>query len=125
MDERERTKVLSAHPITALNHCLKWPFQSLFVEMAMHLCNKMDIHHFEVVFRSILDNCIIKGLKDFDYKELLEEFWHLTPAAFKEELKNNVQLMKQITIVLNYDKTNESITLGQILNKYMRKNLPE
>ncbi|GBL83107.1 hypothetical protein AVEN_165326-1 [Araneus ventricosus] len=125
MDERERTEVLAENHLEALYHCSKWPKQSLFLEMAKHFYNKLEIHHFENILRSILDNCILKGLDYFDFQKLLEEFWHLTPAAYKEELEKNGQLMKQIKIVLNHNKTDGSLFLGETLNKYMRKNLPD
>ncbi|GBN52140.1 hypothetical protein AVEN_1227-1, partial [Araneus ventricosus] len=119
MDERERIELFSTYPAYSLYCCLDWPFQSLFMEMAHRLWRHMNQYQFHAFLDHIVMNYILKGLVDFDYVELLKEFWRLIPASFKAEIKKTKKYYLAIDVALNYDKENTSLSLPETLEKYV------
>ncbi|GBM03276.1 hypothetical protein AVEN_142562-1 [Araneus ventricosus] len=115
IDEAERTELLQLIPRDALRYCLKWPFQTLFIEMANQLESYMKGSDFEIVFLEIVSS-IMCGLHDFDYVELLKEFWNLSPS-FKEEIKKCEIFSKVMEAILNYDAGSQSLPLAEIVDK--------
>ncbi|CAL1285615.1 unnamed protein product [Larinioides sclopetarius] len=114
MDEAERTKLLQLIPQSALRHCLKWPFQTLFVKTVIQLESHGTVIDFEVIFFKILYN-IISELRDFDYAQLLKELWDLSPS-FKEEIEESRLFSEVMDAILNYDVDSQSLPLVEVLD---------
>ncbi|GBN52141.1 hypothetical protein AVEN_1228-1 [Araneus ventricosus] len=119
MDEKERFELFCKYPADSLYFFLQWPLQSLFMEMAHRLWSHMDKHQFHAVLDHIVMNYILKGLDDFDYVELLKEFWCLIPAFLKVEIKKMKKYFVPIDVALNYEKENTSLSLPETLEKYV------
>ncbi|GBM28331.1 hypothetical protein AVEN_229515-1 [Araneus ventricosus] len=119
MDERERVELFCKYPAYSLCCFLEWPLQSLFMEMAHRLWSHMNKYQFHAVLDYIVMNYILKGLDDFDYVELLKEFWRLIPAFLKDEIKKMKKYFVPIDVALNYDKEKTSLSLPETLEKYV------
>ncbi|GBM03272.1 hypothetical protein AVEN_142559-1 [Araneus ventricosus] len=115
MEEDERTELLQLIPGDALQYCLKWPFQTLFIKMVNQLESYMKDSDFEHVFLKFVLS-IMRGSHDFDYVELLREFWNLSPS-FKEEIEKCEIFSKVMEAILNYDEDSQSLPLEEILDK--------
>ncbi|GBM03243.1 hypothetical protein AVEN_142536-1 [Araneus ventricosus] len=120
MDGTERRELFERIPVYVLYNCLKWPFQTSFIGIANQLWSHMTFDDFDAITYRILIFKILRGLKDFDYVQLLKEFWHLSPSSFKEEMKMQENYFKMIEIILNYDRDNQILPLEEILDEYIR-----
>ncbi|GFS88766.1 uncharacterized protein NPIL_285801 [Nephila pilipes] len=87
MKADQRLEVLKINPYPVLESFLLWPGQRLFIEMANHVKNDLTKDHFLCLLHIIFCQRILPNFEDFDYFELLREFWLLIPNECKNFLK--------------------------------------
>ncbi|GFT07733.1 uncharacterized protein NPIL_315921 [Nephila pilipes] len=95
----QRLEVLKMNPYFILESFLLWPGQSLFIEMVNHVKNDLTEIHFLNLLYVIMCQKIFPGWEDFDYFDLLREFWSLIPNECKEFLKG-FEIYEPISLVL-------------------------
>lgn len=71
-------------PFEILIVYLQWPLQTEFIRMADHLWSYLTEKNFLDVLFIIVNEKINKKWKDFNYFQLIAEFWHRSPDKFKE-----------------------------------------
>ncbi|CAL1291857.1 unnamed protein product [Larinioides sclopetarius] len=118
MDEEESTELVQLIPQDALEHCLKWPFQTMFIEMVKQLESHGKDLNFYVIFCKIVANIVFE-LHDFDYAELVRELWNVS-FSFKKEIEGCEIFSKIVEAILNYDKDNQSLLLAQLVDQCIR-----
>ncbi|GBN06465.1 hypothetical protein AVEN_177223-1 [Araneus ventricosus] len=78
---------------------LNWPLQSLFLETAEKIWTYIDKYTFYILVNVIL--LYYKLRKDFDYCELLEKFWNISPNHLRKAARECSHLSKEIDSCLN------------------------
>ncbi|CAL1272962.1 unnamed protein product [Larinioides sclopetarius] len=68
---------------------LRWPLQSMFVDVAKHLWNYLSEEKFLLLLNYICDEINVRD--DFDYSELFQEFWRDSPLSYKEYVEDKLE----------------------------------
>ncbi|GBN85014.1 hypothetical protein AVEN_86054-1 [Araneus ventricosus] len=85
---------------------LKWPLQNLFLKTVEKTWKYIDYMNFRIVLKEILD--CKNSLRDFDYCELFEIFWNLSPSPLKESTKEDPHLRVEIDSCLEMRRKREA-----------------
>ncbi|KAF8793142.1 hypothetical protein HNY73_004663 [Argiope bruennichi] len=93
--KEEQKEILKMHPVKVLLCYLDWPLQTEFLEVADKMWNYLQHYHFGLVLEFLM---AVVYRTDFDYKELLVEFWSRSPDDFKVYARKAKILNKQIDL---------------------------
>ncbi|GBN61085.1 hypothetical protein AVEN_188030-1 [Araneus ventricosus] len=121
MDRKAQVKLFESQSGGVLLRLLKWPYQTLFIEIAKTLWCHMSISSFEAVLSRIIFHCILKGFRYFDYVQLFREFWQLSPASFQEEMRKDKKFFDVIEATLNCSSESCSEEVEQCLEEAIKK----
>ncbi|GFU06780.1 uncharacterized protein NPIL_468361 [Nephila pilipes] len=94
----EKEIVFMECPCHILGYFLDRPLQSKFLEVADLLWTYLSGRMFFFLIHFIIYQKVIKAWKDFDYSQLLKDFWYRSPIHLKEciKLKNIYQVMMYV-----------------------------
>ncbi|GBM80725.1 hypothetical protein AVEN_115842-1 [Araneus ventricosus] len=86
----QQIAVFTEDASVVLSSFLSWPLQIMFIDVAGHLWDHLSVENFLTVLIDIC-NKINDGQKDFDYSELLNEFWTISPLPHREFVGNKLK----------------------------------
>ncbi|KAF8792636.1 hypothetical protein HNY73_004208 [Argiope bruennichi] len=89
LNEEKRELVFKEYPLRLLRFFLDWPYQSLFSEAAEQMWKYLDKSDFRYLLYFIIYNRIVADWYDFDYVNLLKDFWWHSPKHLKDYIKND------------------------------------
>ncbi|GFS90378.1 uncharacterized protein TNCV_4096191 [Trichonephila clavipes] len=94
----QREELLTLHPLKILRIYLYRPYQKLFLDMANIVCQYLSGNQFHYLLHIIICQKIIALWKDFDYVNLLREFWQNSPDYLKKIVDGTeiLEIMKEI-----------------------------
>ncbi|GFQ73597.1 uncharacterized protein TNCT_177201 [Trichonephila clavata] len=75
-------------PQYALRYLLDWPFQEEFMKEASRAWTFLSTEGFHSLLKVIVYQKIMIGRDDFDYINLLKEFWQQSPPHYKRYVQN-------------------------------------
>ncbi|GFQ69264.1 uncharacterized protein TNCT_198651 [Trichonephila clavata] len=84
MSEDHREVLLKRFPLKVLRIFLFWPCQRFFLDAANEVWDHLLGNHFTCLLHIIICQKILELWKDFDYVNLLREFWHKSPDHLKQ-----------------------------------------
>ncbi|GBM39974.1 hypothetical protein AVEN_142247-1 [Araneus ventricosus] len=91
--------IFDNNPKGVLLSLIDWPWQKHFMQFAPRVISFLGVPEFYCVMHRILQK-IQRLHHDFDYVELLKEFWECSPTRFKESwrtaYKDEIDLLKDI-----------------------------
>ncbi|GFT74422.1 uncharacterized protein NPIL_283131 [Nephila pilipes] len=97
----ERESIFKNYPFKLLMYFLDWPLQCEFLNTAKRLLPYFTANDFRDILVAILYERIMLGRKDFDYINLLKEFWSISPSPFKQNIKTDL-MYKSLMYTLNF-----------------------
>ncbi|GFT81806.1 uncharacterized protein TNCV_4336541 [Trichonephila clavipes] len=100
MNTDQQKEALKIHPYHVLKSFLTWPGQSLFVQMAKQTWDDLPKWHYCCLLHIMLCQKILLNWKDFNYVELLQNFWNESPDDFKEYTKVNDVIFEPLMLVI-------------------------
>ncbi|GFS61452.1 uncharacterized protein TNCV_4311821 [Trichonephila clavipes] len=117
----ERKEVFRVRALKILQLFLDWPLQCEFLKAAEHLLPYFSKIDFFVMLDIIIFERIMLCRKDFNYVDLLKEFWSLSPPNLKESIKN-YPIYEPLMFIINFP-VGEIFPSEQILQSYESDNL--
>ncbi|CAL1272960.1 unnamed protein product [Larinioides sclopetarius] len=81
--------VFRENAFIALHNFLCWPLQCMFVDVANYLWNYLSEEKFLELLNNICDE--INLGYDFDYPQLLQEFWRNSPLSYREYVEDRLE----------------------------------
>ncbi|GFR25154.1 uncharacterized protein TNCT_289521 [Trichonephila clavata] len=95
-DQREALFIL--HPLKILRIYLLRPYQKLFLDMANRVCHHLSGNQFHYLLHIIICQKIVARWNDFDYVNLLRQFWQNSIDYLKEIVDGTeiFEIMKEI-----------------------------
>ncbi|GFU24543.1 uncharacterized protein TNCV_2264951 [Trichonephila clavipes] len=93
MAPEEQEKIFKKYPAEVLMSFLEWPFQNLFLDVADHLWSYLPKGSFFSIMHFIHKKKIMNEWQDFDYEDLLFEFWRRSPTDFKNYVNENNEFL--------------------------------
>ncbi|GFT86811.1 uncharacterized protein NPIL_227601 [Nephila pilipes] len=85
----QRAELVKLRPYEVLQAFLLSPWQSLFMEMANHAWEHLSETCFLCLLHVLFCQRILLNWKDFDYVQLLQDFFNKSPDHFKEFVKDH------------------------------------
>ncbi|GFV49120.1 uncharacterized protein TNCV_236541 [Trichonephila clavipes] len=102
MSENGRKSLLKKRAFKILRmYFLDWPLQCKFLNAAEKLLPYFTESNFHDMLRSIIYERIMLGRQDFNYIDLLKEFWSLSPSNLKESIRNN-PIYESLMLIINF-----------------------
>lgn len=89
IDASNREDIFKTCAAQVLEYFLDWPLQNEFIEVADFLWPYLSETNFRYLLELILYRRIMVGWVDYDYIDLLKEFWSRSPPPHKEYIKQN------------------------------------
>ncbi|GFX97255.1 uncharacterized protein TNCV_1076261 [Trichonephila clavipes] len=102
IDVSEHGEVFKACSAQVLEYLLNWPLQSEFINVCNHLLPYITEKDYHDLLESIIYRRIMVGFKDYDYVALLQELWAVSPAHFKESVKEE-SIYPPLMFAVNFD----------------------
>ncbi|GBM81768.1 hypothetical protein AVEN_106593-1 [Araneus ventricosus] len=102
LDENQRESVFKENPVRLLRFFLDWPYQSLFSEAAEQMWKYLQETDFRRLLHFIIFNRIAAEWYDFDYVNLLIDFWRQSPKNFKGYIKR-YSIFEPVKMVICHD----------------------
>ncbi|GFS48971.1 uncharacterized protein TNCV_3382701 [Trichonephila clavipes] len=87
MNADHREDLLKRFPLKVLRTYLYWPNQRFFLDVVNKVWDCLPRHHFTCLLHIIICQKIVELWKDFDYVNLLREFWYRSPDHLKQYVK--------------------------------------
>ncbi|GBL74581.1 hypothetical protein AVEN_235492-1 [Araneus ventricosus] len=115
MEETERIELLELTPGNVLIRLLEWPFQSVFIKVAIEISSKLRLREFETILEYMVGFYILNG---YNFLEIFVEFWSLIPDCQKDEIKKDKKKFKAYEAILNYGTVNQSKSLAETVSGY-------
>ncbi|GFX44401.1 uncharacterized protein TNCV_1394221 [Trichonephila clavipes] len=84
MSADHREDLLKRFPLKVLRTYLYWPNQRFFLDFANKVWDRLPGNHFTCLLHIIICQKIVELWKDFDYVNLLREFWYRSPDNLKQ-----------------------------------------
>ncbi|GFR32775.1 uncharacterized protein TNCT_596491 [Trichonephila clavata] len=100
LEKNEQEFILRKYSSKILEYYLVWPLQNEFLNVSKIIWPYMSIESYIDLLKFIIYERIMIGWKDFDYVELLKEFWRQTPDTFKELAKKE-EIYQVVLLVIN------------------------
>ncbi|GFT74428.1 uncharacterized protein NPIL_283151 [Nephila pilipes] len=101
ISDDEKETIFKEHPFKILMYFLDWPLQCEFLLAAKRLLTYLTANDFRDILIVILYERIMLDRKDFDYINLLKEFWSIIPPQFKQSLKTD-SIYKGLMYTINF-----------------------
>ncbi|GFT63241.1 uncharacterized protein NPIL_464011 [Nephila pilipes] len=101
VSDDEREVIFKTYRLRILKYFLDWPFQCQFIEAAKRLLPYLTESDFRDILVVILYERITLGRKDFDYINLLREFWSVIPTRKKELIEKDA-IYENLKYTLDY-----------------------
>ncbi|GIY96547.1 uncharacterized protein CEXT_556901 [Caerostris extrusa] len=117
MNEIEKKEMLETYPHIILDTLLQWPLQSLFMKIADLVWDHLPECEYLNLLHIILYRKILKEMNDFDYIQLLAEFWKHSPSHFKDHVKND-PVYEPLMRMINYDRS-QPFPLKSLYQNYL------
>ncbi|GFT44594.1 uncharacterized protein TNCV_2808281 [Trichonephila clavipes] len=117
----ERKAVFKTSCLQILQLLLDWPLQGEFLNAAEHLLPYFTEEKFIVMLNVIIYERIMLHRKDFNYIDLLKEFWSLSPSHLKESV-NFYPIYKPLMLIINFT-VDEIFPSKKLLQSYKSDNL--
>ncbi|GFQ70728.1 uncharacterized protein TNCT_369471 [Trichonephila clavata] len=95
---------------------LKRPLQCMFLNAAEQLLPYFTEREFLDMLKLIIYERIMLGRKDFNYIDLLKEFWSLSPSKLKESVKTD-SIYEPLMLIMNFP-AGEMFPNEQLLENY-------
>ncbi|GFT39631.1 uncharacterized protein TNCV_4965071 [Trichonephila clavipes] len=87
MNADHRKDLLKRFPLKVLRTYLYWPNQRFFLDAVNKVWDCLPRQHFTCLLHIIICHKIVELWKDFDYVNLLKEFWYRSPDHLKQYVK--------------------------------------
>ncbi|GFY79553.1 uncharacterized protein TNIN_425951 [Trichonephila inaurata madagascariensis] len=84
MSTDHREQLLTRFPAKVLSIYLLWPYHNYFLDAANKVWDCLPEHHFICLLHIIICQKIVAIWEDFDYVDLLRQFWQESPDHFKQ-----------------------------------------
>ncbi|GFU15011.1 uncharacterized protein NPIL_94741 [Nephila pilipes] len=105
LDRKRRRQVYEKCCSQLLESFLEWPFQSAFLDVANQMWSYLKEKEFRNLLHLIMYQRILVEFGNFNYVELLQEFWKQSPPEYKEyAMSNSVSTPLNTVIHCNYSK---------------------
>ncbi|GFT64552.1 uncharacterized protein TNCV_649461 [Trichonephila clavipes] len=121
MGNEDRKAVFKTSCLQILQLLLDWPLQGEFLNAAEHLLPYFTEIDFIVILNIIVYERILLHRKDFNYIDLLKEFWSLSPSHLKEPI-NIYPIYEPLMLIINFP-VDEIFPSEQLLQSYEWDNL--
>ncbi|GFX32582.1 uncharacterized protein TNCV_3704561 [Trichonephila clavipes] len=121
MGKEERKEVFKISAFKILLLLLDWPLQGEFLKAAEHLLPYFSEIDFFVMIDIIIYERIMLRRKDFDYIDLLKEFWSISPPNLKDSIQN-YPMYESLILIINFP-VDEIFPSEQLLQSYDCSNL--
>ncbi|GFY68463.1 uncharacterized protein TNIN_198271 [Trichonephila inaurata madagascariensis] len=121
LGNEERKAVFKTSSLKILQLLLDWPLQREFLNAAEHLLPYFTEKDFILMLNVILYERIMLCRKDFNYIDLLKEFWSLSPSHLKESIKT-YPMYDPLMFIINLP-VNEIFPNEKLLQNYKNDNL--
>ncbi|GFT65277.1 uncharacterized protein TNCV_1559311 [Trichonephila clavipes] len=121
MGNEDRKAVFKTSCLKILQLLLDWPLQGEFLNAAEHLLPYFTEIDFIVMLNVIVYERIMLHRKDFNYIDLLKEFWSLSPSHLKEPI-NIYPIYEPLMLIINFP-VDEIFPSEQLLQSYKWNNL--
>ncbi|GFX32563.1 uncharacterized protein TNCV_3704371 [Trichonephila clavipes] len=95
---------------------LDWPLQCKFLSAAEQLLPYFTEREFRGILRLIIYERIMLRRKDFNYIDLLKEFWALSPSKLKESIRAD-SIYEPLMLIINFP-VNEMFPNELLLENY-------
>ncbi|GFT73261.1 uncharacterized protein NPIL_33271 [Nephila pilipes] len=122
MPADQRLEVIKKNPYKVLRSFLLWPGQRMFIKMANHVKNNLENLQFLELLHIIIHEKILNNWNDFDYFELLREFWSLIPNKCQEFLKS-WDIYEPIKLIVANGRLEEPDLKKYLLRVQQRENI--
>ncbi|XP_055939139.1 uncharacterized protein LOC129968858 [Argiope bruennichi] len=104
LNEEQRESVFKENPLRLLRFLLDWPYQSLFSEAAEQMWKYLRGREFRYLLYFIIFNRIVADWYDFDYVNLLKDFWQQSPEHLKDYIERD-SIYEPVQMVIAHDCT--------------------
>ncbi|GFV63881.1 uncharacterized protein TNCV_5138861 [Trichonephila clavipes] len=84
MSADHHEQLLIRFPLKVLRIYLFWPCHHFFLDAANNVWDLLPGNHFACLLHIIICQKIVTLWKDFDYVDLLRQFWHRSPVHLKQ-----------------------------------------
>ncbi|GFR12560.1 uncharacterized protein TNCT_67291 [Trichonephila clavata] len=122
MGEDERKTIFKRQSFKILRmYFLNWPLQCKFSNAAEQLLPFINKSEFREMLKFIIYERIMLDRKDFNYIDLLKEFWSLSPSKLKESIKTG-SIYKSLMLIKNFPIC-EIFPNEQLLQNYIGNGL--
>ncbi|GFT13824.1 uncharacterized protein TNCV_3022991 [Trichonephila clavipes] len=121
MGNEDRKAVFKTSCLKILQLLLDWPLQGEFLNAAEHLLPYFTEIDFIGMLNVIVYERIMLHRKDFNYIDLLKEFWSLSPSHLKEPI-NIYPIYEPLMLIINFP-VDEIFPSEQLLQSYEWDNL--
>ncbi|GBO18902.1 hypothetical protein AVEN_141744-1 [Araneus ventricosus] len=92
--KEEEEKALETCARELLYLCLEWPLRGLFLETAWKVLKYVEVRYLSVLLYQIFETK--RKWKNFDYFELLEDFWNMIATHQREKEEERPRIRKEI-----------------------------
>ncbi|GFT22726.1 uncharacterized protein NPIL_621101 [Nephila pilipes] len=106
MPADQRLEVIQKNPYKVLKSFLFWPGQRMFIEMAHLVKTDLEDYQFFDLLHIIIHQKILHNWDDFDYFNLIREFWSLIPNKCKEFFEG-CNMLKPIELIVANSRLEE------------------
>ncbi|GFR12561.1 uncharacterized protein TNCT_67301 [Trichonephila clavata] len=98
----ERKKVFEKRAFKILQmYFLDWPLQCMFLKAAEQLLPYFTEREFLDMLKLIIYERIMLCRKDFNYIDLLKEFWSLSPSRLQESIETD-SIYESVMLIINF-----------------------
>ncbi|GFR04790.1 uncharacterized protein TNCT_480751 [Trichonephila clavata] len=99
MSASNREQLLTLYPLKVLMIYLFWPYQKFFLDSADRVWDQLSEKDFTCLLHIIICQKIVALWKDFDYVELLRQFWQKSPDRLKKHLEGSIFFKRLMNII--------------------------
>ncbi|GFY69368.1 uncharacterized protein TNIN_352931 [Trichonephila inaurata madagascariensis] len=89
MSVEHREQLLTFFPLKVLWIYLFWPYHHFFMDAVNKVWDRLPEKHFLCLLHIIICQKIVAFWKDFDYVNLLREFWYKSPDRLKHRVEGS------------------------------------
>ncbi|GFU46069.1 uncharacterized protein NPIL_27851 [Nephila pilipes] len=99
----DKENLFREYPCQILGYFLDYPLQSQFLEVAESLWPFLSGRMYFFLLHSIIYQRILREWKDYNYFQLLDEFWNRSPIQLKECITSK-NIYQVVMLALDFDK---------------------
>ncbi|GFR23381.1 uncharacterized protein TNCT_178791 [Trichonephila clavata] len=97
--------LLKRYPLKFLRTCLFWPWQRFFLDSINKVWDRLPKENFTCLLHIIICQKVLERLEDFDYVNLLREFWYRSPEHLKQYVERTDIFKIMMKIIKNGFRT--------------------